>query len=204
MKLKKTITSKPFIAGTLAVLCVGILATCLLLQKNDQTEFTPEPTSSAAPVESWSEHESAAADKETGTSTGTDIAAKEEYPKVTESSEAQTVIDFTDPEPSKPEAPPVPEGKTEVPEPQSSHPVKKDPTVTPSKQDTIPPKPPQTNQSTEAESENQESPNSTAPDDGHKSGQVYDPVFGWITPGAPQGNPVDAGGDPNKEIGNMN
>lgn len=184
MKLKKTITSKPFIAGTLAVLCVGILATCLLLQKNDQTEFTPEPTSSAAPVESWSEHESAAADKETGTSTGTDIAAKEEYPKVTESSEAQTVIDFTDPEPSKPEAPPVPEGKTEVPEPETSHPVKKDPTVTPPKED--PPK-----------------SDTPAPGSTNDKGQVYDPAFGWVPLSPVEQIPTDNDGDPNKMVGSM-
>lgn len=190
MKLKKTLTSKPFIAGTLAILCVGILGTCLLLQKNNQDEFVPEQPSSAPSVESWTEHESTAMpEKEMGVAGGADNSAKEEFPKVTESDEDQTVIEFTDPEPTKPEAPPVPEGKTVIAEPGPSHPAQQEPTVTPPKTD-----PPKT-----------DTPKADTPEPGSKNeqGQVYDPVFGWVTPSTVQQEVIDGDGDPNKMVGSM-
>lgn len=194
MNAKKFFTSKPFIAGALAVLCVGILTACLLWQKDETADFQPEPTSSVVPVESWTENESTNTPTKEAGRNGTDNIIKEEYPKESVNSEGQTVIDFTDPEPTKPEAPPVPEGKTEITEPAPSHPVQKDPAVTPPPQETITP--------TQPSSENK--PDTTVPDSGEKSGQIYDPVFGWITPGEAQAKPIDAGGDPNKEVGNMN
>lgn len=185
MKIKKTLTSKPFIAGVLAILCVGILGTCLFLQKNNREEFIPEQPSTDAPVENWTENESTAApDKGIGMAGSEDASAKEEFPKVTESGEGQAVVEFTNPEPTKPEPPAVPEGKTEVADPGPSHPVQKDPTVTPP---------------------TQEPPKSDTPEPGsnNNKGQIYDPVFGWVTPSTVQQEVIDGDGDPNKMVGSM-
>ena len=35
------------------------------------------------------------------------------------------------------------------------------------------------------------------------SGQVYDPVFGWVTPSGVQQDNIDSDGDINKQIGTM-
>ena len=34
-------------------------------------------------------------------------------------------------------------------------------------------------------------------------GQVYDPVFGWVTPSGVQQDSIDSDGDINKQIGTM-
>ncbi len=192
MKPKKILTSKPFIAGTLVVLCVGILVVCLVIRgNNEEGEFVPTPSSTPTPIESWKENPSATmAEKETGKDNNTgDSSKEEEYPKVVETDEEQTVVDFTDPTPEKSEeAPPAPEGKTEI-DPGPSHPVQKDPTVTPkpSKQESKP------------------SNSSAAPAPGSKNekGQVYDPAFGWVTPSKVHQETIDGDGDPNKMVGEM-
>lgn len=197
MKLKKNLKSKSFIASSLAVLCVGFLVVCFVLPKDEEAEFVPEPTATATPQESWTEKPSPTeSEKETSVSknTATNIPKAEEYPKTVESDESKTVVEFTDPSPKKPEAPPVPEGKTEVANPSPSHPVKKDPTVTPSKQ---PPK---------EEVKQESKPESSTPAPGSKNdkGQVYDPVFGWVTPSKVEQEIIDGDGDPNKMVGEMN
>ena len=47
--------------------------------------------------------------------------------------------------------------------------------------------------------------NNAGPQPGEQNGngQVWDPVFGWITPAPANGAPVDNGGDPDKQVGNM-
>ena len=45
-------------------------------------------------------------------------------------------------------------------------------------------------------------PPAKAPSDSHP-GQVYDPVFGWITTGDTNQDNVDNDGDINKQIGTM-
>ena len=42
----------------------------------------------------------------------------------------------------------------------------------------------------------------TGSDDSHP-GQVYDPVFGWVTPSGVQQDNIDSDGDINKQIGTM-
>lgn len=188
MKLKRTVTSKPFIAGALAVLCVGILAVCLIPRGTEKTEFVPEPTPTITQSESWNEDttvkESTKAPTEAaGTDSITKAASKEEYPKTVESDERQTVVEFTDPSPEKPVTPAAPEGKTEVEE-SSPHKVEKDPTVTPPKQETA---------------------KSNTPVAGSKNekGQVYDPAFGWISVPEGTSTATDNDGDVEKQIGSM-
>ncbi|WP_326975350.1 DUF6550 family protein [Caproicibacter sp. BJN0012] len=188
MKLKKIVTSKPFIAGTLTVLCLGIVVACLTLQGNEKSEFVPESSSKPTPAESWSENPSTSEPENgSGMNGGTGTSSKEEYPKVVENDESRTVVDFTNPTPEKPEAPPAPEGKTEIVT-SSSHPVQKDPSVTPPKQ--------------ESKTESQKS-GTPAPGSKNDKGQVYDPVFGWITVPDGKSVPADNDGDINKQVGTM-
>ncbi len=197
MKLKNIVTSKPFIAGSLTVLCVGILTVCLILQGNEKTEFIPAPSSSEAPVESWSENPSpteSGKEIKTSDNVATSTPKNEEYPKVEESDDNKTVVDFTDPSPEKPETPPAPEGKTEIADPGSSHPVQKDTAVTPTPSKQQPKK----------ETKQESKPSTPAPGSKNEQGQIYDPVFGWITPSDVQQETIDGDGDPEKMIGEMN
>ncbi|SHO45234.1 DUF6550 family protein [Anaerocolumna xylanovorans] len=191
IKLKKTVTSKPFIAGTLAVLCVGILAVCLIPRGTEKTEFVPEPTPTITQAESWNE-DTAAKEAQEPTVTVSPVPTskaveksdtKADYPKTVESDENQTVVEFTDPSPVQPEEPAVPEGKTKV-KASSSDTAHKDPTVTPSKQ--------KASQS-----------DTPVPGSKNEKGQVYDAAFGWITIEEGVGIPTDNDGDPDKQIGSM-
>lgn len=207
MKFKKLVTSKPFIAGTLAFLSIGIIATCLLWPKEKPSTFLPdaEILSSEPLPDKWEEIQS---DSSTGSNAEGEpaISSQDEYPKIIESDEKQTIIDFTDPIPEKPEAPPTPEGKSEVADPGPSHAPKEDPTVTPPKQESkseskSEPKP-ESKPKTEPKDESKK-PSTPAPGSKNEKGQVYDPVFGWITPSTVEQEIIDGDGDPNKIIGDM-
>ena len=48
-----------------------------------------------------------------------------------------------------------------------------------------------------------ETPSGDSGTDGSHQGQVYDPVFGWVTPSSVQQDTIDSDGDINKQIGTM-
>ena len=106
----------------------------------------------------------------------------EEYPKVAEESEQESLIDFV-PAETKDETPP-PEGKTILTDHGEEHPLNPAPETTPS--------------STDTGKDNTPAAGST-----NENGAVYDPVFGWVVPGQVNQSTVDSGGDPNKMVGNM-
>lgn len=181
--MKKLITSKKFIAGALAVLCVAILVVCLVVSNDKKGEFVPDPSQSADPVDTWEENPSSSP---TGSGyAGTKgTADEEEYPKVVEENEDEVVIDFTDPSPSKEPAPTTPG----TDEDHVDH-------------DTVPVQTPSEGGKPQQES----SGSSSAPAAGstNSQGQVYDPVFGWVTPSTGNTIPMDNDGDPNKMVGEM-
>lgn len=196
MKLKKFLTSKPFFAGTLAVLCVGILAWGLLWRNNREPEFTPIPAVTETPAESWTEYPVAGTAAESLTEPASKEAlaesptahetAEEEYPKEVESNEEQTIIHFTEPEPAKPKAPPAPEGKEVREDPGPKHPITPAP------------------ETAAAESSgSQVSDTEPVPGSTNGEGAFYDPVFGWVVPGKVVQTPIDSDGDPDKMVGNM-
>lgn len=196
MKLKKTFTSKPFLAGILAVLCVAILAGCLFWKNSRQPEFTPAPVAAETPAESWAERPTAEAAAESRTepasaevlaeSPSAHETAAEEYPKEVENNEEQTIIHFTEPEPAKPTAPPAPEGKEVREDPGPEHPVTPAP------------------ETAAAESPDSQVPDSEpVPGSTNEKGEIYDPVFGWVMPGKVIQTPITSDGDPEKMVGNM-
>lgn len=186
MKLKQFLTSKSFLLGMLAVLCVVILVVCLAVGRDKGREFVPEPPTASAPTD-WEENVSTPSEMSFDYSSAvtSNKEQEESFPQVTEETEQQTVIDFTDPEPEKPAAPPAPAGKIVKEDTGPKHPVNSNPTVTP------PPTPEPSR------------PSGPQPGDTNNQGQVYDPVFGWVTPSKVEQIPIDSDGDPNKMVGQM-
>ena len=184
--MKKLISSKTFIAGTLAILCVVILVVCLLWSKGDKPDFIPDPVPSGAPIDSWTENsapQNGETYKDGFTPAGyspvnqSDEHTAGEYPAVIEDKEDEVIIAFIEPEPTK-EPPPE----------------------TPGTNNDMPSKPP------EHVGKPQENPDSGKPVPGstNEKGEVYDQVFGWVKPGKVEQIEIDNDGDPNKIIGNMN
>lgn len=208
MKLKKTFTSKPFLAGSLAVLCVGILAGCLFWQNSRKPEFTPAPVAAETPAKSWAERPTAEAAAESRTEPASAEAlaespsahetAAEEYPKEVESNEEQTVIHFTEPEPAKPTAPPAPEGKEVREDPGPEHPVTPAPETAAAESPDS-----QTPDSNPVPGSNPVPDGEPVPGSTNEKGEVYDPLFGWVMPGKATQIPITSDGDPNKMVGNM-
>ena len=203
--MKKLITSKPFIAGSLGVLCVAILAVCLLWG-NDKHLFVIDDPVSLNAIESWTENPSSPAGTAEKASVSpvwqsTNSQAWQpsggqpwqpsnsqpvnpvgEFPKIAEESSDEVVIHFTDPAPYK-EPAPATQGT--------------DPNNAPA-------------QSSSSAHEQRSSPPPTtssgtpAPGSKNASCEVYDPVFGWVKPGIVIQTEIDSDGDINKMVGSMN
>lgn len=183
--MKKFIASKSFIISVLCVLCVGVLVTCWIVSRDDRGNFTPEQPQTSESSGVWEEASSGNEADVNQNSEGTNTDQnKDTYPKVVEDNGQDVKIDFTQPQTSPSDPPEIPEGKTEISDPSSSHPVQKDPTVTPPKQ-----KPSQSS--------------TPAPGSKNEQGQVYDPVFGWVTVTEGVGIPTDNDGDIDKQVGTM-
>lgn len=177
MKLKQFLTSKSFLLGMLAILCVAILLVCLAVGRDKGSEFVPEPPATSSPTDGWEENGGtpSASPSESGNFDVVLPSKKPEpsFPQVSAETEEQTVVDFTDPEPDKPE------GKTVQEDPGPEHPVNPNPAVTP-------PPTPEPSQPSRPES-----------GDTNDQGQVYVPGFGWATPSKVEQIPIDSDGDPN-------
>lgn len=180
--MKKLITSKKFIAGTLVVLCVGILVICLIVGGDKKNEFVPDPFPTGEPVDTWEENPSStpSGGGYAGIQGANDADA---YPKVVEENPDEVVIDFTDPSPTKEPAPETPGKDTD----HVDH-------------DSVPVQTPSEGGKPQQESSDSNTP---APGSTNSQGQVYDPVFGWVTPSTGNTVPMDNDGDPNKMVGEM-
>lgn len=188
--MKKFIKSKGFLCSVLAVACIGILAACLLVNREQKSNFQPEELS-ANDTQEPPATPSPAASAENRTDTGTPAPAAtkspmEEYPKVVDESEDEVVIDFT------PESEDL---KTETPEPPAAEGDTTDPSAPPTyaPEETEP-------ESTAPPAQDNSKP---APGSVREDGAVYDPVFGWVFPSSVEQIPSDSNGDPNKMVGDM-
>lgn len=181
--MKKIFTSKKFVAGALAVLCVGILVVCLIVSTDKKDEFVPDPSPTGELVDSWEENPSSSTDG-SGYPGSQGKADEEQYPKVVEENEDEVVIDFTDPSPSKEAAAP------ETPGTDGDH----------VDHDAVPVQTPSEGGKPQNEGSGSNTP---APGSTNSQGQVYDPVFGWVTPSKGNAIPMDNEGDPNKMVGEM-
>ncbi len=203
MKKEKKKLTNIATAAALSLLCVGVLGGAILINSRPKTDFIPAATEESSEG-SWSEPETK--------------PAQASIPKTPESQEArfetgspedeiqvvaregdEVLIDLT---------PPVTKPAAEAATAENKTP-KKCPDK-PAAAETAPEPLPETAPEAVPESipaENPEPAPSVAPApetqsaaDDH-AGQVYDPVFGWLTPGNPQADVLDNDGDVNKQIG---
>lgn len=194
---------KKGLAIFLSIACVAILGGVLLFGKSPEHTFTPEVTESAS-GNSWEEKSSQADSdhatlKESADETlPADGSAKDPVQTVISEDTEQVITELTPIEDkaqiqadTKPTAPPPDEEK------QGRLPECDTPPNTPtSVPESAPEEPPQ---NPPAESQKPSENVSQGQD-----GQVYDPVFGWITPSTSQGQVIDNDGDINKQVGTMN
>lgn len=95
--MKKFFTSKPFVISALAVLCIGIVAACLIWGRDKPSEFTPDPQESQT-TDEWKDNSSSGNGAESwNTPGGAENQPDEAYPKVVEETEDEVVVDFTAP-----------------------------------------------------------------------------------------------------------
>lgn len=190
--MKKILRSRGFLVTVLSVSCFAILAVCWMLSQDTKTSFLPDEQPPDTVQEEWKDTPDStdpAGSSQNRTDAGIpgQNSAEEKlegYPKVTEESEQEIVIDFV-PEETKDETPPPPpEGRTVTADPGGEHPVNPAPETA----------------SAPAETGKEDTP---APGSTNENGAVYDPVFGWMVPGQVNQSAIDSSGDPNKMVGNM-
>lgn len=192
--MKNFFKSRGLLVSVLAVACIGILAVCWYVSRDTAAEFQPEEAPVSTESQGWQENTETARSQEAGSgadayappavSSEESSDALEDYPKISEESEDEVVIDFTPTEKPEETTPAAPEGKTIMEDAGPEHPVNSTPEVT------VP----------EPETSADSGP---AAGDTSENGAVYDPVFGWVVPGQVNQSAMDSDGDPNKMVGNM-
>lgn len=174
---------------------MAVLAGAYFLTKEPENEFTPTSTESNSVTNTW--------DEKTDIDTVVPTATTQEDNQVTGNitDNTQTIVSVDDNETVTDLSGSTPKEDAEDTKP-SEPPQTNDDTTNPDKQpeydDTVPTIP----EPTENPSQPDNNPPAENPDDSHP-GQVYDPVFGWITTGDTQQDNVDNDGDINKQIGTM-
>lgn len=186
MKKEKQNHSNIITVTALSLLCLGILGGAFILNRSPEPVFEPTASEPAAETGTWSEPETKPAatslPKETEAPTRELLeGTPDDEIQVAESEGDEVEIALT---------PPVTKPAREIPETQSL----------PDK--SCPDKPTQAPTEAAPDTEGQEAA-TPAPSAGSQEheGQMYDPVFGWLTPGVPQANILDNDGDVNKQIG---
>lgn len=193
MKKEKKNYSNIITITALSLLCLGILGGAFLLNRNPEPAFEPEASELAAETVTWSEPETkpaaASIPKETEEQTQElQAGTPDDEIQVVESDGDEVVISLT---------PPVTKPAREITAAESK-PAKSCPdNPAPTEAVSAPTETaPDASEQQTASPESSPSANSQV-----HEGQVYDPVFGWTNPGAPQADILDNDGDVNKQIG---
>lgn len=203
MKKKKRNLTNIATAAALSLLCVGVLGGAILMNSRPKTDFVPA-ASEASSEGSWSEPETKPAqasipkepeNQEARFETG----SPEDDIQVVTIEGDEVLIDLTPPVTKPAAEAATAENKTpkrcpDKPATAETAPETLSETASEAALDSIPTGNPET---TPSEAPAPETP--PAADD--HAGQVYDPVFGWLTPGNPQADVLDNDGDVNKQIG---
>ena len=207
MKKEKRNLTNIATAAALSLLCVGVLGGAILMNSTPKTDFVPAASESSSEG-SWSEPETkpaqASIPKEPESQEARfETGSPEDEIQVVASEGDEVLIDLT---------PPVTKPAAEAATAENKTP-KRCPDK-PAAAETAPETVTESVPETAANSESAPSP-TTAPKpapseapapepppaaDDH-AGQIYDPVFGWLTPGNPQADVLDNDGDINKQIG---
>ena len=195
---KNTNTDKKKIAiiSGLSALCIAVLAGAYFLTREPERDFTPASADRADVTDTWKENSGRdtplpSATPESTQTVGTPsdntqkVVSEDETGSTSSLSDSSTKEDASQ---EKPETPPETDDDLTDPDKQPEY----APSVPePSKEPTPTPQP-----------EQSASTGGGSTDDSHP-GQVYDPVFGWVTPSNVQQDNIDSDGDINKQIGTM-
>lgn len=193
---KPTDRKRTFAIFGLSALCVAILAGVYFLTREPEREFIPASMEASGKTDTWKENPAVDA--------GIPSAAPEESTQLqgTVSDNTQTVVseDKTGSTTSLSDS----SAKNEI--------LREKPSAPPMAKDdaTDSNKPPEYNPSQQGSSPDNPTGDSGTEklsggtgSGGGQSNQVYDPVFGWVTPSGVQQDNIDSGGDINKQIGTM-
>lgn len=207
MKKEKRNLTNIATAAALSLLCVGVLGGAILMNNRPKTDFVPAASEESSEG-SWSEPETKPAQasipkppesQESRFETG----SPEDDIQVVASEGDEVLIDLTPPV-TKPAA----EAASSAAKPVKKCPDK--PALAETAPETVIESVPETAVNSESspslaaapEPDPSETPvPETQPTADDHAGQVYDPVFGWLTPGNPQADVLDNDGDVNKQIG---
>lgn len=193
-KNNNTDKKKIAIISGLSALCIAVLAGAYFLTREPERDFTPASAESANVTDTWEENSNTdtplpSATPESTQTTGTPSDNTQAVVSEDESGTTSSLSDSSAKDEAgqeKPDTPPETNDDLTDPDNQPEY----EPSVPqPTKEPTPSPQP-----STPAGRENT--------DDSHP-GQVYDPVFGWVTPSDVQQDNIDSDGDINKQIGTM-
>lgn len=191
-KRKNTLT----ICG-LSILCIGVLAVAFFLTRKPQTEFVPAAVETSTQTDSWEEKaapEAESAAESSSPSNNIEGTQTDNTQKIISEDETTTASSLSDTKTRE-------ESAKEMP---SEKPVTTEDTTNPEKPPEYDPNIPQT-QAPAAPPENNADTSipPAAEDDASHAGQIYDPVFGWITTGPTYQETIDSTGDINKQVGTM-
>lgn len=204
--MKKKLPSKKVVltVSGLAGLCLVVLAGAWFLTREPENDFTPASAQNSDTAESWTENEIPASEMPSSASDITEepvTIPAESAEKESSSSQTQSILSEDDSgTTSDLSGSPQKENEIEVPaEKPSATGDATDPEThpeyeAPSSEEALPSTP----------SAPDENPVESVPStDSDHVGQVYDPVFGWITVGPTNQDAIDSSGDINKQVGTM-
>ena len=200
MKKNDKHTDKKKIAtiSGLSALCIAVLAGAWFLTREPERDFTPASAERADMTDTWKENSNTdtplpSATPESTQITGTPSDDTQTVISEDESGSTTSLSDSTGKEEASQEKPTAPPETT-------------DDVTDPDKQPDYEPSVPQPEPTEKPTPSPQPEPSAPAgggsTDDSHP-GQVYDPVFGWVTPSDVQQDNIDSDGDINKQIGTM-
>ena len=185
----------------LSALCIAALAGAWLLTREPERDFTPAPTEQAGQTDRWEENlgteaatlPSAAPEATRQEGTASDntqtVVSEDGTGSTTSLSDSSTREEATQEKPSEP-----PMTTDDVTDPD------RQPEYDPPVQQAQAPTPPQ---DSPTDGSGTETPSGDTGTDSSHQGQVYDPVFGWVTPSSVQQDTIDSDGDINKQVGTM-
>lgn len=219
--MKKKPPSKKVVltVSGLAALCLVVLTGAWFLTREPENNFTPASAQNSDTAESWTENEVPASEMPSSTSDITEepvTIPAESTEKESSSSQTQSILSeddsgtTSDLSGSTPQEEHIAEAPTEKPsaigdptDPET-HPEYETPSS-----EALQPSAPSPDPETAAPAPVEPSAPSAEPDgsapgtDSDHAGQVYDPVFGWITVGPTYQDTIDSTGDINKQVGTM-
>ena len=198
---KPTDAKRTFAICSLSALCIAALAGTWFLTREPESDFTPAPTEQAGQTDRWEEKPGVEA------ATLPSAAPEATRQEGTASDNTQTVVseDGTGSTTSLSDSSTREEAQQEKP---SEPPVTTDDVTDPDRQPEYDPpvqqaQAPTPPQDSPTDGSGTETPSGDSGTDGSHQGQVYDPVFGWVTPSSVQQDTIDSDGDINKQIGTM-